>query len=187
MLKPIPGYGSYSVSDDGIVVNATTGTVKRPTLNKSNGYLYVDLYREGKRAKRPVHRLVAEAFVPNPEGKPTVDHADGDRTNNSADNLRWATFSEQNSRFATGGVRSEAVIALHYGEKRRKRGGGHEEWLGVDRVLSFSSISEAAIHFGCSAGNISLMLKAGTIGRRGRTRGFRFEYTSGERKRHRDV
>lgn len=123
MLKPIPGYGNYSVSDDGIVVNATTGTVKRPTLNKSNGYLYVDLYREGKRAKRPVHRLVAEAFVPNPEGKPTVDHADGDRTNNSADNLRWATFSEQNSRFATGGrpQRGSDRPALRRKEEKARR------------------------------------------------------------------
>ena len=42
-----------------------------------------------------IHRLVAETFIPNPDGKPTVDHIDRDSTNNSLSNLRWATHSEQ--------------------------------------------------------------------------------------------
>ncbi len=187
MLKPIPGYENYSVSEEGVIVNTSTGSVKKPTLNKANGYLYVDLYRGNKRSKRPVHRLVAESFVPNPEGKPTVDHADGNRQNNKASNLRWATFSEQNSRFETTGVRSDPVVVLHYTEKRKKRGGGHEEWLDVDSVMRFDNITKAAEHFGCTLGNISMMLKEGTIGRRGKMRGFKFEYADGERKYHRNV
>lgn len=187
MLKQIPGFEHYSVSDDGLVLNTATGAVKKPTVNKVNGYLYVDLYQDGKRTKRPVHRLVAEAFVPNPEGKPTVDHADGNRTNNSTANLRWASYGEQNSRFGVRGVRSNAVIAIHYEEKRKKRGGGHEEWLGVDSVQRFDSITDAAAAFGVSLGNISLMLKNGTIGRRGKMRGYKFEYANGKRATHRNV
>lgn len=187
MLKPIPGYENYSASDEGVVVNTSTGAVKKPTLNKANGYLYVDLYRDNKRAKRPVHRLVAELFVPNEDGKPTVDHADGNRQNNKASNLRWATFSEQNSRFETSGVRSDPVLVLHYGEKRKKRGGGHEAWLDVDSVMRFDSIAKTAQHFECTTANISLMLKSGEIGRRGKMRGFKFEYADGKRKCHRNV
>lgn len=61
--------------------------------------------KNNKVEKVPIHRLVAEAFIPNSENKPTVDHVDGNRLNNSVDNLRWATYSEQNSRFNTIGVR----------------------------------------------------------------------------------
>lgn len=187
MLKPIPGYENYSVSEEGVVVNTSTGAVKKPTLNKANGYLYIDLYRDGKRTKRPIHRLVAELFVPNLDGKPTVDHVDGNRRNNRASNLRWATFSEQNSRFETAGVRSDPVLVLRYGEKRKKRGGGHEEWLDVHSVMRFDSITRAAQYFGCTPGNISMMLKAGTIGKRGKMRGLKFEYANGKRKYHRNV
>lgn len=185
--KKIEGYENYSVSDCGEVRNDTTGQTKTPTLNRRNGYYYVDLYRGNKRTKRPVHRLVALAFLANPENRPTVDHIDGNRTNNNVDNLRWATFSEQNSRFESGGVRSQKVLVLHYIEKRKKRGGGHESWLGVDGVLNFESITDAAKYFGVTLGNISLMLSHGEIGRRGKMRGYRFEYLDGSRATHENV
>lgn len=183
----VSGYSNYSVSDSGEVRNDATGKVKRPTLNKRNGYLVVDLYEGNVRKKAPVHRLVAEAFIPNPEGKPTVDHIDGCRTHNDAENLRWATYSENNSRFETVGTRSERIAMFHYVEQRKKRGGGHERWLAVDEAMNFSSISEAAAHFGVSVGNISQMLKHGAIGRRGKMRGYRFEYLDGQRAKHRTV
>lgn len=60
------------------------------------GYHRVGLYRDGKSTVYSVHRLVAEAFIPNPENKPFVDHIDTDRSNNRVDNLRWVT-QEENS------------------------------------------------------------------------------------------
>lgn len=183
----ISGFDNYSVSDDGEVRNDTTGRIKTKTLNKRNGYYYVDLWQDNASIKRPVHRLVAEAYIGNPSRKPTVDHIDGDRTNNAVSNLRWATFSEQNSRFETAGVRSEPVTVFHYIEKRKKRGGGHESWEGVDNVMNFGSITDAARYFDVSLGNISQMLEHGNIGRRGKMRGYRFEYQNGSRSTRKNV
>lgn len=184
MWKKIDRNDNYSVNENGEVRNDQTNHIKSPFVNAGNGYLTVDLYKNNKPEKVPIHRLVAEAFIPNPENKPTVDHADGDRTNNSIDNLRWATYSEQNSRFMTSGVRSEQVTVSRHEEKRKKRGGGHESWGGVIETLEFSSISEAAKYFGCTSGNISLMLRGGAIGQRGRMRCYQFFYTQGERATH---
>lgn len=174
---------NYSINEDGEVRNDITGRIKKPSTNKKNGYLIIDLYKDNKSKKVPVHRLVAEAFIPNPENKATVDHIDGDRKNNSIDNLRWATYSENNSRFETMGVRSESIIVKHYAEERKKRGGGHLAWLDVTETLEFESISETAKYFNCSASNISQMLLLGTIGKRGRTRGYQFLYKKGSRSK----
>jgi hypothetical protein len=181
MWKKIERNDNYSINKQGQVRNDKTSHIKKPTLNKRNGYLVVDLYKDNKREKVPIHRLVAEAFILNPENKLTVDHIDGNRQNNSIDNLRWATYGEQNSRFETLGVRSEPIIVNHYEEKRKKRGGGHEAWLGIIEVLEFDSISEVAKYFNCTVGNISMMLDKGTIGRRGKMRGYQFLYKHGDR------
>ena len=172
---------NYSINEFGEVRNDLTGSIKKPYQNKENGYWYVDLYKENKAKKIPVHRLLAETFIPNPQNKPTVDHKDGNRENNSLQNLRWATYSEQNSRFNVVGVRSQKVKVTHYREERNKRGGGHIKWLDVDMVLYFDRISDAAEHFGTTIGNISLMLKGGEIGRRGKMRGYKFEYLDSQR------
>lgn len=175
---------NYSINEKGEVRNDVTGHIKKLTENKANGYLVCDLYANNRSQKVPVHRLVAEAFIPNPHNKPTVDHKDGNRKNNAISNLRWATYSEQNSRFETCGVRSQRVKATHYVEHRKKRGGGHEAWGNVDKILYFDRITDCADYFACDLGNISLRLKEGTIGRRGRTRAWKFEYADGERIAH---
>lgn len=171
---------SYSINEFGEVRNDLTGRIKRTFVNKRNGYECVDLWKDNKSTKFTIHRLLAEAFIPNPTNKPTVDHKDGNRLNNSLDNLRWATYSEQNSRFDTVGVRSQSVRVIHYKEKRRKSG-GHEEWLEKDTEMYFDKISDVAKYFGVSIGNISSMLKSGGIGMRGKMRGYKFEYYQSHR------
>ena len=59
------------------------------------GYAYVSLWKDLEDKQVRVHRLVAEAFIPNPENKKTVDHIDRDVHNNDVSNLRWATDTEQ--------------------------------------------------------------------------------------------
>lgn len=76
------------VSDDG-TVKLSTGW--RPGIKTRKGYFRVKIH--GKLYF--VHRIVAETFIPNPENKPTVDHINRDPSNNSAKNLRWATYKEQ--------------------------------------------------------------------------------------------
>lgn len=181
-MKEIKGFENYLISEDGTVINKKNGKIKSAYANKENGYLYVDLWKNNKSYKRPIHRLIAESFIPNPNHKLTVDHKDGNRLNNSITNLRWATYSEQNSRFNTKGVRSEKVKATKYHEERKKRGGGHISWGNIIEEKEFNSVSEAANYFNLTIGNISLLLKSGTIGQRGKTRGYRFEYINSHRK-----
>ena len=71
--------------------------MKLQKQQKKNGkyYVYVKLSKGGKQKKHYVHRLVAEAFLPNPEGKPTVNHKDGNGENNRVSNLEWSTMQEQ--------------------------------------------------------------------------------------------
>lgn len=82
---------------------------KTYTASRGGRYLIVSGYRDGKQTVQYVHRLVAQAFVPNPQGKPCVNHVDGNTRNNRADNLRWVTYAE-NTRHAieTGLFRPES-------------------------------------------------------------------------------
>lgn len=167
---------NYSINKNGEVRNDSTRKIKKPFVNPANGYLTVDLYKDNKSQKVTIHRLLAEAFIPNPENKPCIDHKDGNRQNNALKNLRWASYSENNSRFETIGVRSERIKVTHYLEERNPRGGGHIAWGNIEKVMYFNKIADAAVFFGCTQGNLTLMLKSGEIGRRGKMRGYRFEY-----------
>ena len=167
---------NYSINEYGEVRNDVKGHILKQKVNPGNGYHYVSLWKNNKESKPTIHRLLAEAFIPNPENKPTVDHKDGNRENNSLDNLRWADYSEQNSRFNTIGVRSQKIKVTHYEEIRKKRGDGHESWGRVDCTMYFDKISDAAAFFGVTISNISMMLKKETIGRRGKMRAYKFEY-----------
>lgn len=107
--RPIIGYeGLYEVSNFGNVRSidhsANTnirfnskriirGRVLKLNL-KNNGYYNVDLCREGKISSKSVHRLVAEAFLPNPDCLRVVNHIDGCKTNNHVSNLEWVTYRE---------------------------------------------------------------------------------------------
>lgn len=93
-MKDIKGYeGLYAITSCGKVWSYRKQKFLRGYDNK-HGYLYVNLYKDGKGVHRKIHRLVAEAYLDNPEGKPQVDHIDGCRTHNWLSNLRWTTGKE---------------------------------------------------------------------------------------------
>lgn len=153
---------NYSINENGEVKNNISGKILKSFINKKSGYKIIDLWRNNKCKKIALHRLIAEAFIPNPLHKPTVDHKDGNRLNNSIDNLRWATYQEQNSRFNTYGVRSEKITVTSINGTK----------------LEFNRIIDVAKYFNCNISNISQMLKKGTYGKRGKTRYYKFEYNS---------
>ena len=91
--KPVTGFGTYEVSDQGRLRNINTGRVFTGTKD-AFGYKHVRLVNDGQYFLKKVHRLVAEAFIENPESKPIVDHINNDKTDNRVENLRWCTYSE---------------------------------------------------------------------------------------------
>lgn len=94
-IKQIEDYPDYYVSDQGNVYSNKSGAMKKLKPNKRwDGYAGVCLCNNGTQKQIKIHRLVAKAFVPNPENKPCVNHKDGNRQNNCADNLEWATYKE---------------------------------------------------------------------------------------------
>lgn len=96
MWLDIKGY-DYMVSDKGEIKSVKTGVVMKPYVN-GDGYHSVTLKgKNGKRKTFKVHRLVAQAFIPNPENKPTVHHIDQNKLNNAVENLEWKTYKEQSN------------------------------------------------------------------------------------------
>lgn len=106
--RPVIGFPDYEVSNFGRVRSKSRyrrwlgglrfieGQIIKPYSNKKRGgYQVVMLYGECcKGSRRQVHRLVAQAFIPNPENKPQINHIDCDPTNNHVDNLEWVTPKE---------------------------------------------------------------------------------------------
>lgn len=102
--KDIEGYeGLYKVSNLGNVLSLNFGARNRilsgiqRTLKgarSSSGYYHVQLYKNGTVSTKLIHILVASAFIPNPNNKLEVNHKDGNKANNAASNLEWATRKE---------------------------------------------------------------------------------------------
>ena len=103
--KSVDGYGGrYEVSNTGKVRSLNYENMKIVRELKQckhrKGYLLVLLYSNGKGKLVKVHRLVAEAFIPNPNNLPQVNHKDEDKTNNNVDNLEWCT-NKYNANYGT--------------------------------------------------------------------------------------
>jgi hypothetical protein len=116
--KPVNGYeGKYAVSSEGRIKSLPyvcegrwgkahmKGKVLQPVTNTHNGYCYICLVGD-KRKKTTCryHRIVAEAFIPNPDNKPCVNHIDGDKHNNHPSNLAWVTHSENTTHAYDSGL-----------------------------------------------------------------------------------
>ena len=98
MSKDIKGYeGLYKITENAEVINVKTGLVKKPWIN-NKGYQCIDLSKDGNIKHALLHRLYAEAYIPNPNNNPIVLHLDNNKLNLSPDNLIWGTYSENNSQ-----------------------------------------------------------------------------------------
>ena len=113
--KPIPEFENYGISKDGVIINLKRQKELKYFVDK-DGYYRVGFCINNRKYNRFVHRLVAITYIDNPNNLPIVDHIDGNRTNNSVENLRWTTYSG-NSR-NTKQNRKIKIINENTGEEK---------------------------------------------------------------------
>ncbi|HEV2917060.1 MAG TPA: HNH endonuclease [Candidatus Babeliales bacterium] len=157
------GFSNYDVSTHGGVKNNKTGYL---FLNRQRPSGYITLCLNGDDGKRTniiVHILVAKLFIPNPENKPTVDHIDRDRSNNKLNNLRWATYHEQNmNRSGVGNSRKGREVDQYT--------------LEGDYVATWKSIKSIAEAFERNPTNLKHTLS----GKRNSWHGYQWCYNDGD-------
>jgi hypothetical protein len=119
VFRSVDGYKNYAVSSFGNVKNTKTGRI----LKGRNvcGYLQVVLYEDGLAKKSYlVHRLVACAFIDNPDDKQCVDHKNNDRTNNNISNLRFATTKENSQNRILSSNNTSKVKGVSFNKRANK-------------------------------------------------------------------
>lgn len=152
----IKNYPNYMVSNLGRVKNIQTKKILKASL-QSKGYLSVNLYKRNIGYNKTIHRLVAEAFLPNPDNLPQVNHKDECKTNNFAGttdndftdgNLEWCD-NKYNSNFGTRNLRLSTT------KINQKKGKPILQYtLDGEFVKEWSSATEAANYLGCDKGHI---------------------------------
>ena len=202
--KDVKNYeGYYIVSSmgkvkslDRIVLGKNGVSSFRSGKLKSNvtdrwGYLLVLLSKNNKQKLCRIHRLVAEAFIPNPENKPHIDHINTDKKDNRVENLRWATRSENMNNPLTKEKCREMNKGKHHAEETKKKiseagkgrilseeskkkigkGNGKPVYcIELDKI--FESTCEASRELGISQSSISLVCR----GKRKTAGGYHWEY-----------
>ena len=141
--KDIEGYPNYQISTMGRVRSLGNNKTRKEKILKScklnNGYLIVNLYKEGKVKKHTIHRLVAQTFLDNPNNLPEVNHKDEDKTNNRVENLEWCT-QQYNTNYGTRNKRiakTKSIPILQFS----KSGKLVKKWdcsMDIERELGFN-------------------------------------------------
>lgn len=150
ILKDIPGYnGDYKISQNGDVYSykgLKTKKLKGGTF--SNDYQFVCLTKDGEQKNCLRHRLVAETFIPNPQKLPVVNHKDGNKKNNSVDNLEWCNQA-YNLKHAVdiGLMESQCKIRRKVTVKQ----GEH--------IILFDTMKDCAAYFGFKKGWLQNLIR----------------------------
>lgn len=125
IYKIVVGFENYAVSTLGNVKSVRTNRVLKPDVSNINidgvGYKRVTFSNQGKIYRFSIHRLVAKAFIENPENKLFVNHIDNDPSNNEALNLEWCTHSENMLHCVKTGRSTYSVAAKKTAEAKRGR------------------------------------------------------------------
>ena len=155
-MKDIQNYeGLYAITSCGKVWSYKSQMFLTP--REHNGYQRIALYKDGVAKDFLIHRLVAEAYIPNPENKPQVNHLDEIKTHNYISNLEWATAKEN----------------LNYGTRSKRLGKNHcKSVYCVELDKTFESLKLAAEELGITQAGISMVCK----GKRKTCGGYHWEY-----------
>lgn len=158
-------YGEqYQVSNTGIVRNKITGQILKPQKD-AKGYLRISLSKNNKQVTIKIHRAVAIAFLPNPLNFPQVNHKDGNKGNNTADNLEWISNYDNMQHAIRNGLTNHVEYA---GRKKRPVVGISD----TGEVVRFGSLAEASKKCHVSRSNLCNTLK----GKRNICGGYRWKY-----------
>ena len=160
---------NYAVSSKGIIYSfPRNGTSKhtremKTSLNKY-GYERISMHKDDKAYYKTIHRLVAEAFLPNPYNKPQVNHIDGIKTNNNVSNLEWATAKENKAHAVLNNLSSD--IGKFNSDTKRKL--NSTQLIEVKKLLQDKSMmqKDIAIKYGVSKQVITLIKQGATYNER---------------------
>jgi hypothetical protein len=165
MIKKIKGCPHYGITDDGKVFSLYLKRQIFPWVT-NEGYLMIELKENGERIDKTIHRLVAEAFIPNPNKFPVINHIDEIKTNNNMNNLEWCTVKYNNHYGANPNVNN--IKKAQEARKRRVV----QMLLDGTVIKEYESLKEAAEKTGVHRPNISHCV----AGKRKKAGGYRWAY-----------
>ena len=173
MEKEIPGFSNYSITRCGIVKTLKRKTrygeysyspyIKSQSVN-SNGYFVTKLVSDtGESKLMLIHRLMAIAFIPNPDNYPILNHIDGNKQNNTIENLEWCTHSHNNQHAIDTGLRKAPTVYNGMGFRTGKDNYKSKaiDMLTLDGtyIRTYESARLASKDLGKSQGNISMVCR----------------------------